>query len=140
MLSLIFQIRMLFIPALLSFIFNRRVLCPLVKLNQAVSAVAKGDLTVRSATEHNDELGDLSRTLDAMAIVLVNEMKKEIAKRKQAEAEREVALASIKKLQGIIPICMYCKKIRDDENSWNQVEQYITTHSEAMFSHGICPH
>ncbi|MEI6297216.1 MAG: HAMP domain-containing protein [bacterium] len=80
MLSLIFQIR-IFFPALLSFIFNRRVLCPLVKLNQAVSVVAKGDLTVRSATEHNDELGDLSRTLDAIAIVLVNEMKKEIAKR-----------------------------------------------------------
>jgi hypothetical protein len=49
------------------------------------------------------------------------------------------ALSRIKRLEGIIPICMHCKKIRDDQNSWNQLEQYITNHSEAMFSHGICP-
>jgi nitrate/nitrite-specific signal transduction histidine kinase len=140
LLSLIIPILMLFILLLLAFIFNRRVLRPLTQLNQAVSAVAKGDLTVRSATEYDDELGELSRTFDAMAIDLVSELKKEIAERKQAEAEREVALASIKKLQGIIPICMHCKKIRDDKNSWNQLEQYITAHSEALFSHGICPH
>jgi DNA-binding response OmpR family regulator len=55
------------------------------------------------------------------------------------KAELEAALARIKKLEGIIPICMYCKKIRDDHNSWNQLEQYISSHSDAMFSHGICP-
>jgi hypothetical protein len=49
------------------------------------------------------------------------------------------ALNRVKRLEGIIPICMDCKKIRDDQNSWNQLEQYITDHSEAMFSHGICP-
>lgn len=64
----------------------------------------------------------------------------DITTRKQTENEREAALARVKKLEGIIPICMYCKKIRDDQNSWNQLEQYITNHSEAMFSHGICPH
>jgi phosphoserine phosphatase RsbU/P len=51
----------------------------------------------------------------------------------------EDTLARVKQLEGIIPICMYCKKIRDDHNSWNQLEQYITDHSEAKFSHGICP-
>ena len=65
---------------------------------------------------------------------------RDISKRKKAESEREDALASIKKLEGIIPICMFCKKIRDDKNSWNQLEQYITNHSEAQFSHGMCPH
>ncbi|MEI6206417.1 MAG: response regulator transcription factor [Desulfuromonadales bacterium] len=49
-------------------------------------------------------------------------------------------LNRVKQLEGIIPICMYCKKIRDDHNDWNQLEQYITDHSEALFSHGICPH
>jgi len=49
------------------------------------------------------------------------------------------ALNRVKRLEGIIPICMYCKKIRDDQNSWNQLEKYISDHSEAMFSHGICP-
>lgn len=44
----------------------------------------------------------------------------------------------IKKLQGIIPICMFCKGIRDDHGSWNQLEKYISEHSEAEFSHGIC--
>lgn len=64
---------------------------------------------------------------------------RDITERKNAEPERAAALARIKKLEGIIPICMHCKKIRDDQNSWNQLEQYITNHSEAMFSHGICP-
>jgi two-component system, LuxR family, sensor histidine kinase TtrS len=56
------------------------------------------------------------------------------------KAELEAALAQVKLLEGIIPICSYCKKIRDDQNSWQQLEQYISGHSEAMFSHGICPH
>ncbi len=55
----------------------------------------------------------------------------EIGKRKLAEAE-------IKKLQGIIPICMHCKEIRDDKGYWNQLEKYISEHSEAQFSHSIC--
>jgi len=57
----------------------------------------------------------------------------------QKNEELEAALFQIKRLEGIIPICMYCKKIRDDQNTWNQLEQYITEHSEAMFSHGMCP-
>ena len=51
----------------------------------------------------------------------------------------EAALAKVKQLEGIIPICMYCKKIRDDKESWHQLERYISAHSEAEFSHGICP-
>ncbi|NVN99902.1 MAG: hypothetical protein HXX17_11300 [Geobacteraceae bacterium] len=53
--------------------------------------------------------------------------------------ELETSLARVKQLEGIIPICMYCKKIRDDKNSWQQLEKYITDHSEALFSHGMCP-
>jgi PAS domain S-box-containing protein len=63
----------------------------------------------------------------------------DITARKQAESAREEAMTRVRTLEGIIPICMYCKKIRDTENSWNQLEKYITEHSEAMFSHGICP-
>lgn len=51
----------------------------------------------------------------------------------------EEALARVKRLQGLLPICMYCKKIRSDEHYWQQVEQYVSDHSEARFSHGICP-
>jgi CheY-like chemotaxis protein len=53
--------------------------------------------------------------------------------------ELEKALEQVKRLQGIIPICGYCKKIRDDEDYWQNVESYIATHSEAEFSHSVCP-
>ncbi len=51
----------------------------------------------------------------------------------------EEALTNVRRLQGLLPICSYCKKIRDDRNYWQQVEGYISEHSEAQFSHGICP-
>jgi ABC-type uncharacterized transport system substrate-binding protein len=53
--------------------------------------------------------------------------------------ELETALANVRQLEGIIPICMYCKNIRDDKESWLQLETYISKHSDAWFSHGICP-
>lgn len=54
-------------------------------------------------------------------------------------AELERALANVKQLQGLLPICSYCKKIRDDSNYWKNVEAYISEQTEAEFSHGICP-
>jgi DNA-binding response OmpR family regulator len=51
----------------------------------------------------------------------------------------EDALSRVKQLQGLLPICSYCKKIRDDRNYWQQVEQYLMERSEARFTHGICP-
>lgn len=69
-----------------------------------------------------------------------------IAAQKRTELEREKliielqsALDEIKTLQGIIPICSYCKQIRDDEGYWNKIEEYIQDRSGAQFSHGICP-
>lgn len=53
--------------------------------------------------------------------------------------ELEEMLSRVKQLQGLLPICSYCKKIRDDQNYWQQVESYIARHSEAQFSHSICP-
>ena len=53
--------------------------------------------------------------------------------------ELEEAIASVKQLQGLLPICCYCKKIRDDGNYWHRVESYITGHANVRFSHGICP-
>jgi hypothetical protein len=52
--------------------------------------------------------------------------------------ELKKALAQEKSLSGILPICMHCKKIRDDSGYWNQIEAYIEQHSDAKFSHGIC--
>lgn len=53
--------------------------------------------------------------------------------------ELELTLSRIKKLEGIISICMYCKKIRNEHELWEQMEKYITEHSDAMFSHSVCP-
>ena len=71
---------------------------------------------------------------------------RDITARKLAEAEREKligdlrdALSRVKLLSGLLPICASCKKIRDDRGYWNQIESYIRDHSEANFSHGICP-
>ena len=69
-----------------------------------------------------------------------------VIERKRYEEERErlifqlkEALSKIKKLSGLLPICASCKKIRDDSGYWNQLESYISSHSEAEFSHGLCP-
>lgn len=71
---------------------------------------------------------------------------RDITQQKQRDNEREMliaelqeALASVKTLGGLLPICASCKKIRDDEGYWFQVEQYIGKHTDAKFTHGICP-
>jgi len=71
---------------------------------------------------------------------------RDITERKRAEQERErllgelqAALAEVKTLRGILPICCYCKNIRDDENYWHEVEAYLSKHTNTQFTHGICP-
>jgi PAS domain S-box-containing protein len=66
----------------------------------------------------------------------LEEMRQNLAQRVK---ELEAALAEVKILQGIVPICSYCKNIRNDKNFWVQVEDYISNYSDAQFSHGICP-
>jgi response regulator RpfG family c-di-GMP phosphodiesterase len=51
----------------------------------------------------------------------------------------EEALSNVKQLQGLLPMCSYCKRIRDDQNYWQQVESYISVHSGVQFSHSYCP-
>lgn len=59
--------------------------------------------------------------------------------RKQMVTDLQEALSQVKILKGFLPICSRCKSIRDDQGSWRQIESYIREHSEAEFSHGICP-
>ena len=58
---------------------------------------------------------------------------------KKLIAELQDALANIKTLKGMLPICASCKKIRDDRGYWNQIEEYVREHSDAEFTHGLCP-
>lgn len=87
----------------------------------------------------------VERTKEGKPLCMVG-IHQDITSRKQAEAERErlikgleKALSEVKALSGLLPICASCKKIRDDKGYWNQIESYISKHSEAQFSHGICP-
>ncbi len=70
----------------------------------------------------------------------------DITERKNAEAEREnliheleTALREVTTLSGMLPICSSCKKVRDDQGYWKQIEEYISQRSGAQFSHGLCP-
>jgi sigma-B regulation protein RsbU (phosphoserine phosphatase) len=54
-------------------------------------------------------------------------------------AELEASIARIKQLQGLLPMCAWCKRVRDDKNYWQEVECYVAEHSDARFTHGICP-
>jgi hypothetical protein len=68
---------------------------------------------------------------------------REVAESEKAKeyliSELREALKQVKKLEGFLPICSSCKQIRDDKGYWNQIEEYISDHSEAKFTHGICP-
>jgi GAF domain-containing protein len=77
---------------------------------------------------------------------LYNYARRELVERRRSEARREEliaelqdALKRIKTLSGLLPICSSCKKIRDDRGSWQRIEAYVEQHSEAEFSHGLCP-
>lgn len=67
------------------------------------------------------------------------EREKLIAELQNALGKLEIALGEVKKLSGLLPICASCKKIKDDKGYWEQIERYISNHSEAAFSHGVCP-
>jgi len=90
-----------------------------------------------SAFPETDDDGEISR-------VIVTFM--DITERKHAEEEKDRllnelkdALSKVKTLSGLLPICSYCKNVRDDKGYYHQIESYIRDHSEASFSHGICP-
>jgi PAS domain S-box-containing protein len=71
---------------------------------------------------------------------------RDVTPRKQIETERErlinelqAALGHVKTLKGMLPICANCKKVRDDKGYWNQIESYVQQHTDASFTHGLCP-
>jgi hypothetical protein len=69
----------------------------------------------------------------------ITERRRSEEERERLLRERENTIAEVKVLSGLLPICSSCKKIRDDTGYWNQIESYIRTHSQAEFSHGLCP-
>lgn len=85
--------------------------------------------------ERTEELVEVNRELR----IEVEERRKTETENKDLIQQLQEALGKVKTLSGFLPICTSCKKIRDDKGYWNQIETYIREHSEAEFSHGICP-
>ncbi|MEP6669211.1 MAG: hypothetical protein ABJF10_08665 [Chthoniobacter sp.] len=96
------------------------------------------------AIEHRPVLSILKEVTEVRLELTLAQQ--EIERRKQVEREKEglieelqQALNEVKTLRGILPTCAYCKNIRDEAGDWHQLEEFIQSHSEAKFSHGICP-
>lgn len=88
--------------------------------------------------DFTDEDAEMATVFGELAaIALQNSRSIELLNEKTASLEK--ALADVKTLRGLLPICACCKKIRDDQGYWNQIESYVKRHSLAEFSHGICP-
>jgi hypothetical protein len=93
---------------------------------------------------HRDYLADLWTLLLRLSfylivVFLLCGLKESFEKQRRLVLELKKALDEIKTLSGFLPICASCKKIRDDRGYWNEVEKYIGEHSDAQFSHGLCP-
>lgn len=131
----LFSVVVLLVGIAASLVLSRAITKPLLELAGAAEAFGRGELSTKVDIVSNDEVGELARIFNAMA-----------EKRRQIEAQREElisdlqgALAEVNLLSGFLPICSSCKKIRDDKGYWNQLESYISKHSDVEFSHSVCP-
>jgi len=121
--------------------------CPLYKIQSGAREVAyetnkqESDGSRKYFVIHSrpfiDESGNLLGSISSFHDITARRSAEEA--REKTVAELQKALAKVKLLSGFLPICASCKKIRDDKGYWNQIEEYIHAHSEAEFSHGICP-
>ncbi len=105
----------------------------------AVEAIKAGalDYVVKSAEAFVTMPRAVERALREWK--LLTERREAVAAQKRLIAELEEALANVKTLSGLLPICSACKKIRDDQGYWSQVESYIQKHTGARFTHSVCP-
>jgi len=69
----------------------------------------------------------------------VRDLRLEMTRRRQVEVELRDSLAQVRTLRGLLPICSQCKRIRDDDGYWHQVERYLSSNTDAEFTHGYCP-
>jgi hypothetical protein len=77
--------------------------------------------------------------MSAFQLKFMTQLDKERQEKEELVNELQETLANVKTLKGLIPICAACKKVRDDEGFWQQLEDYIHHHSDAVLSHGYCP-
>jgi len=115
--------------------FSRVITGPLLKLAGAAETFGRGGAQQPVIVKSDDEVGELARVFNEMM-----ESRKRAAEDQALLIEElQRTLSEVKTLRGFLPICASCKKIRKNEGSWQQIESYIREHSDAEFSHGLCP-
>lgn len=126
---------LILISVVIAWVVSRNITRPILYLTRMTKKIAQDGLLIEIEQNTNDEIGELTSSFNEM-----------IKKRKTVEEEREnivvelqKAIAEVKVLRGILPICSICKNIRNDEGYYEQIENYIHKHSGVDFSHTICP-
>ncbi|MBN2809780.1 MAG: hypothetical protein JXR80_09840 [Deltaproteobacteria bacterium] len=142
-LEILLQSLIIILIMTLSFFLLRRAAAVNLQLREEISARSRLEKRLRGY-QSELELEVRERTVELTEDIKIRKEVEKQLRDKNIEHEKligelETALEQVKTLAGIVPICMYCKKIRDDQGYWNQLEKFISEHSDAEFSHGICP-
>ena len=160
-LSLVFAFILIASVGTLAYWGKRWVLNPLARIRRTAMDISSDPVLLGEQIEEpiGSELAELTNAFNAMSCQLRQErdrletrvgerteelrcaneqLQQEIDERKAIIARLNASLHEVKTLRGILPICSFCKKIRDDQGAWKMIETYIAEHSDAAFSHGIC--
>lgn len=165
--TILVSLIILVVTIILGVVVTRKITHPILQLNQATQEMSRGQWEKIENNTRLKEVSQLTNSFNQMArqlsetlgtleqrvrertseLTSVNkQLQVEIADHKKTEAKRErlitelqEALENVKMLRGLLPICAHCKRIRDDDGQWYDVAVYVREHSEAEFSHGICP-
>ncbi|HEY5997752.1 MAG TPA: HAMP domain-containing protein [bacterium] len=114
---------------------SRLFMRPLATLALAAERFGRGETQEKVGIRTRDEVGELAAVFNEM----VENRERFEAERERLVHELQQSLAEVKVLRGFLPICSRCKRIRGGEGYWQQIESYISAHTEAEFSHGLCP-
>lgn len=116
-------------------LIQRNLVRPLVRMRNSIAKeVDINDIKKIMKTSHN-EIGILAEAFNNTHL----EVEERTKEKDNLISNLQSALDEVETLKGIIPICSYCHRIRNDEGAWDRLESYISKHSDASFSHGICP-
>lgn len=132
---LLIGLALTFFISLSAMFAGRYIAAPILPLINTARKIGEGDFNARAEIHSDDEIGTLAKSVNHMA----NELKNTMTKLKESNKDLQDAFINIDALNNLLPICSYCRKIRDDEGYWNLVEDYVAKHTKTRFSHGICP-
>lgn len=161
-LAVFFSITLVILYGIVFFLNNRWIIAPLDAIREKAHQISNdpGHLGEQIKISSTAEMAQLAAAFNKMSYELLDErnrleqrvsqrtgelkaanakLEHEISEHRNTIVKLEKALKEVKQLRGILPICSYCKKVRDDEGYWSQLEQYLFDHSDAILSHGICP-